>query len=282
MVQMLLKMSAITLLYVVITVFLWSKTKDKKFSPPDVIGIGLIYGILSILSTHFGVDYVHMLLNVRDLGPLAAGLFFHPVSGLIAGLIGGIERYIAGTYWGIGSYTRIACSISTCFAGLLSMFLSVFIFKRKKPAPVYAFFMGAVMEVFHMYAVLITHLDDMKMAYYVVDHCSYPMIFFTGIGLFAASVWIQIRSGEWKNPLKPHPDEEYQVADRFQSRLFIAILVIFAINFTFNFVVETETAKQNAHDQLTQKTDNIRTAYRKVLISNYRPELLYTASGRDV
>ena len=44
-----------------------------------------------------------MMLNVRDMGPLSAGLFFDPVSGIIAGLIGGVERYIAGTYWGVGS-----------------------------------------------------------------------------------------------------------------------------------------------------------------------------------
>ena len=103
MLQMILKMSGVTLLYIILTVVLWIKTHRKKTTPAMIIGIGITYGICSVLSTHISVNYGDMLLNVRDIGPLAAGLFFHPVSGLIAGLIGGIERYIAVTYWGIGS-----------------------------------------------------------------------------------------------------------------------------------------------------------------------------------
>ena len=68
MITMLMKMSAVTLLYVFLTVFLWKVTKDRKLTPPLVILIGVLYGIGSILSTHFGVDYVHMLLNVRIWG----------------------------------------------------------------------------------------------------------------------------------------------------------------------------------------------------------------------
>ena len=74
-----------------------------------------------------------MLLNVRDLGPLIAGLYFDPLSGIIAGFVGGIERYIAGTYFNVGSYTRIACSVSTCLAGILAWFLNRIIFKGKRP-----------------------------------------------------------------------------------------------------------------------------------------------------
>ena len=173
---MILKMSAITALYVLLTMLIWKRTCGKPVTVRVKLAIGLIYGICSVLSTHFGVDYSHMLLNVRDMGPLSAGLFFDPLSGIIAGLVGGIERYIAGAYWGIGSYTRIACSVSTCLAGFVAAILHVFVFKRKKPSTIYAFFMGAVMEVFHMYVVFITHRDDMSMAFYVVRMCAPPMI----------------------------------------------------------------------------------------------------------
>ena len=37
-----------------------------------------------------------------------------------AGLIGGVERFIIGQYFGIGSFTRVACSVSTVLAGLLA------------------------------------------------------------------------------------------------------------------------------------------------------------------
>ena len=278
---MILQMTGVTALYVVLTIILWKITKDRKMTPGWIIGIGIFYGICSILSTHFGIDYTNMLLNVRDIGPLAAGLFFHPVSGVIAGLIGGIERYIAGTYWGVGSFTRIACSVSTCLAGFVAVVMSVFIFKRKKPAPLYAFFMGAVMEVFHMYVVLITHRDNMEMAYHVVRICSGPMIVFTGLGLAVSSVALQVLAGEWKNPFKKVAEEEEHLADRFQSILFFGIIVVFAINFVFTYFIQSQTANQNAQILLNNKSENIRKTYRKILKSDNDMETIYYAAGND-
>ena len=281
MVQMILQMTGVTALYVVLTIILWKITKDRKMTPGWIIGIGIFYGICSILSTHFGIDYTNMMLNVRDIGPLAAGLFFHPVSGVIAGLIGSIERYIAGTYWGVGSFTRIACSVSTCLAGFVAVVMSVFIFKRKKPAPLYAFFMGAVMEVFHMYVVLITHRDNMEMAYHVVRVCSGPMIVFTGLGLAVSSVALQVLAGEWKNPFKKVAEEEEHLADRFQSILFFGIIVVFAINFVFTYFIQSQTANQNAQILLNNKSENIRKTYRKILKSDNDMETIYYAAGND-
>ena len=259
---MILKMSALTALYVLITVFVWKITANKKLGIPGRIGIGLLYGICSVLSTHFGVDYGHMLLNVRDMGPLSAGLFFHPLSGVIAGLIGGIERYIAGTWWGIGSFTRLACSVSTCLAGFLTILLYYLVFKKKIPDPAFAFFMGAVMEVFHMYAILITHRDDMNMAYYVVKNCAAPMILFTGIGMGLSSAALTLLSGEWKNPFSAESKKEKpSLAMRFRIWLFVVIMVIFVLNFVFAYVMETQTAVQGARAVLTGASVEIKSAY---------------------
>ena len=132
MLTMIIKMSLIVLGHVILTVFLWYMFREKKITVLSRVLIGVIYGLCAVLSTHFGVSYSHMILNVRDLGPLVAGLFFDPVAGILAGLIGGIERYIVGTYFGVGSYTRIACSVSTCLSGFLAAGLHLFIFKKKK------------------------------------------------------------------------------------------------------------------------------------------------------
>ena len=130
MLTMIMKMSAVTGVNIVLTYILWRVLRDKKLGIGQKILLGIIYGGCAVLSTHFGVDYKQMMLNVRDLSPLTAGLFFDPVSGVIAGFIGGIERYIAGTYFDVGSYTRIACSVSTCLAGILSAVFHVYIFKK--------------------------------------------------------------------------------------------------------------------------------------------------------
>ncbi len=254
---MIVKMSLITLAYVAVTFLLWKSVKDRKLSAGDKIGIGFLYGILSIFSTHFGIDYGNMVLNVRDLGPMAAGLFFDPVSGIIAGLMGGIERYIVGTYFDIGSYTRIACSVSTCLAGFFATFLNKFIFKGKKPSIAYAFFMGSVIEVFHMYVVFLTHREDMRMAFDVVRACSVPMIFFSGLGLMLCSVAIKKNMGELHSPWVSIPAEEVPVSNKFQTWMFGVTVFVLMANFGFNYSMQTAAAMQDAKIDLASTARDI-------------------------
>lgn len=255
--NMILKMSAITLAYVAVTYLIWKAIRDRKINLGDKIALGLLYGILSIFSTHIGINYGDMILNVRDLGPMAAGLFFDPLSGVIAGLIGGIERYIAGTYFEVGSYTRIACSVSTCLAGFFALFLNRVIFKGKKPSIGYAFFMGAVIEVFHMYVVFLTHRTDMNMAFYVVRICSVPMILFSGIGLMLCSVMIKWNLGELHSPMKSIPKEEVPVSNSFQTWLFGVTVAVLLISFGFNYSMQTASALQLARADLRSTAGDI-------------------------
>lgn len=249
------------MLYIVLTASIWLWAKDQKLSGFKQTIIGIIFGLSSVLSTHFGVPYEHMVINVRDIGPLAAGLFFSPASGVIAGLIGGIERYIVGTYFGIGSYTRIACSVSTCLAGFVALIMRTKIFKGRKPSPFYAFFMGSVMEVFHMNTVFITHQADMRMAFSVVSISSIPMIIFTGIGLALSSLLLQVLTGEWNNPLRKQREEEVSLSQKFQRWLFIITSIVILGNFIFSFMVQSRSAYQNGKVLLEENSKNIKAGY---------------------
>ena len=255
--SMIVKMSSITFVYVAVTFLLWKALTDRKIGIGDRIALGVLYGILSIFSTHVGIDFGNMVLNVRDLGPMAAGLFFDPVSGIIAGLIGGIERYIVGTYFDVGSYTRIACSISTCFAGFFAAFLHIYIFKRKKPSIAYAFFMGSVIEVFHMYVVFLTHRDDMRMAFEVVRVCSVPMILFSGIGLMLCSVAIKKSLGELHSPFVAIPAEEVPVSNKFQTWLFGVTVFVLLTSFGFNYAMQSAAALQEGKIDLAAASRDI-------------------------
>lgn len=258
MVGMIIKMCGITGMYVLFTMLVWLWTKEKELKIGEKLVVGGVYGISAIISTHFGVIYDNMVLNVRDIGPLAAGLFFSPTSGIIAGLIGGIERFIAGTYFGVGSYTRYACSISTCLAGFAAMAMNIKMFKGKKPSPFYSFFMGAVMEVFHMYVVFITHRSDMRMAFMVVRTCSIPMIIFTGVGLSVSAALLQVVTGEWKNPFRKQEEDEIPVSQKFQRWLFIITSIVIIGNFLFSYLLQSQSAFQNTENVLKQDAERIK------------------------
>ena len=244
---MIVKMSAATLLYVAITAGMWYVCRKKeKFGTGLQVLIGLIYGGCSVLANHIGIDYGDMILNVRDIGPLAAGLFFSPVSGIIAGIIGGAERILAGELWNIGRFTELACGMSTFLAGLLAALLNRKIYKGRRPPVTQAFFLGAVMEVFHMYAVLFTNRHDMAMAYMVVQTAAIPMIAFTAAGMAMCSAVVLKMSGE-KPQSGPLKDEgSIPLTVHFQRRLMIVTIVMFLINFAISWGIQTRIADSNA------------------------------------
>lgn len=110
--------------------------------------IGILFGALAAFSTEYGIDVNGAVMNVRDASPLCAGLIFGAPAGIIAGLIGGIYRYIA-VLWGAGTYTRLACSISTVLAGVIAAALRKFMFDDKKPSWIYGIGVGLICEVLH-------------------------------------------------------------------------------------------------------------------------------------
>ena len=251
--MMIFRMSAIVAAHVALTLLLFIlqsrlQKEGKGQGKAALFEIGAIYGFCAILSNHFGVAYEHSVLNIRDLSPLTAGLFFHPLSGIIAGLIGGFERYIVGTYFGIGSFTTVACSISTCLAGVFSAVLSLYVFKRKKPASLYAFFMGAVMEVFHMYMVFLTHQHEIRQALSVVRTCSGGMIFFTAFGLMLTSMVLRACADGWKNFFQNRKKRKVDVSQKFMKWMFVFTFEVLLLNFLFSFQLQTRKALENAEE----------------------------------
>ena len=265
MATMIIKMSASILLYVLATFVLWKNLRDKKFNIGRIILVGVIFGGLSVFSTHFSIEYERMILNVRDIGPLAAGLLFDPISGIIAGFIGGIERYIVGKYFGIGYYTHIACSISTIMAGIIAMAIKFFLLKEKKPIPVYSFFVGIVQEVFHMYMILATHRLDIWDAYEVIRVCSFPMILFTGIGMYLCTASIYYQIHRFHNPFKRRKPEEVRLPRHFQDAMFFGMITITLLTFSLEFFIMNNSTIEDSQDHMSAQAATIRSLYSSAL-----------------
>ena len=65
-----------------------------------------MFGGLAILGTEFGIKIDGAIINARDASPICAGLLFGAPAGIIAGIIGGVERWLA-VIWGAGEYTQL-------------------------------------------------------------------------------------------------------------------------------------------------------------------------------
>ena len=83
--------------------------------------IGLSFGFIAILATEFGIPVDGAVLNVRNAAPLTAGLIFGWPAGILAGFVGGVERWFSAA----GDYTRLACSIGTIMAGIFGQLKGV-------------------------------------------------------------------------------------------------------------------------------------------------------------
>ena len=121
--------------------------------------IGVVFGLLAVISTHLGVETNGASINVRDAAPLSAGLIFGGPAGIIAGVIGGVERFFA-SFWGIGQSTQIACSLATLCAGFFASLMKKFIFDSKIPSVFYGLLVGMTTEVFHMLLIYFTNLSN--------------------------------------------------------------------------------------------------------------------------
>ena len=105
---------------VLIVVFLLCRSKmfkrivTGKGTLADKVWLILIFGIVSILGTMWGLDAGDYIINFCDLGAILGGLAGGPVVGGIIGLIGGIYRLT------LGGATAVPCFIAIILAGVLS------------------------------------------------------------------------------------------------------------------------------------------------------------------
>lgn len=140
----------------------------------------LLFGAVSIYGTESGLYIFGAQINIRDFGPIAAGLTCGPLVGGGAGLIGGIYRYGIG-----GGITLLAGSTATICAGILSGLIYLLNKKRFIGLKGAVLFAGC-MELIHMGIVLLLS-RPFDQALEVVEKVSIPMTLanMAGIAVFS-------------------------------------------------------------------------------------------------
>lgn len=246
------------LLPVVITIFFHLALKKTKFNKVPYmwqqIAIGIVFGIIAILATEFGIPLDGAVLNVRNAAPLTAGLVFGWPSGIISGLIGGVERWFSDA----GDYTRIACSVSTILAGFVGAGVRKFMNDDKKATWFHGLSVGITMEVFHMLSIFITNADDMHRAFEVVQICAIPMILANSISVMLSIIVVTILIGSDRDKIRIKIEREKEnIAQTFRRRLLICVILAFLATTLFSHAFQTNVAYQSSEDTLTNTLEDI-------------------------
>ena len=236
-----------------LAIFLYILDKKTSFSKLSnkvkQFIIGLLFGLMAIFATtSFGGFDIGdgTIMNVRDAAPLCAGLIFGAPAGIIAGLIGGIYRFVAVYFELAGTYTQIACSVSTILAGFIAAILRKYMFDDKKPTWLYGLGIGMVTEVLHMLMIFFTNMDDAVNAFEFVKICTLPMAIGNGLAVGIA-VFIVSVIGREKFGLKK---EKKQISQTFQSWLLICIVIAFVATSAFSSVLQTGMSEVQTNETI--------------------------------
>lgn len=243
------------LLPVFVSVVIYVLDKKTKFGNiryiPKQIIIGTTFGIIAILATEYGVPVDGAVLNVRSASPLSAGLIFGWPAGLIAGFIGGIERYFTPT----GDFTRIACTFGTIIAGIVAALVRRFMVDNKRPSWFYGLFVGLVTEVIHMLMVFLNNSGDIQRAYKIVEICALPMILSNGISVMLALFCISSISK--RNGTLIFESGKENISQIFQRWLFIFVVIAFFVTTFSASSFQKSMAKAIALDTLKSNLEDI-------------------------
>ena len=172
----------------------------------------LLFGALSIYGTLSGVQFMGSPINVRDLGPMLAGLLGGPWVGLGAGLIGAAHRM------SMGGFTVIPCSLATICAGLFGGLIWLAC-NRKFSGITIAVLFAVLMEAFHMVLVLII-CQPFDKALAVVSMVSVQMILANAAGMFVFALMVENLQKERK--MQAERDTLMREMERKNTELAIA------------------------------------------------------------
>ncbi len=180
----------VVIAYLVTRAKFFADILDKNFTLKNQVLMILIFGAFSIFGTYSGIEIFGAMANVRDLGPMIAGLVGGPWIGIGVGFIGGLHRFL------LGGFTCIPCSLATVLSGLIAGI--IYLLNRDKFIGVAgAVIFAALMESFHMILTLIL-AKPFSMALIVVEDLSMAMIFSNAFGMLIFAFIISNRIKERK------------------------------------------------------------------------------------
>ena len=237
-------------------IYLAERTKVVSKIPYIVrqILIGILFGGLAVLGTEFGVKTDGAIINARDASPICAGLLFGAPAGIIAGIIGGVERWFA-VLWGAGEYTRLACSVSTVLAGIFAAVLRKYMFDNKKPKWYYCLAAATITEVIHMLMIFLTNMTDARTAFSFVRTCSLPMIAVNSIAVMLAGILLSVLSGADRKGTRHNLKN---ISQSFQRFLLICVTAGFLMTTLFTWALQTELAENEANDLAQLNIEDVR------------------------
>ncbi len=152
---------------------------SKSFTKRDYLILYVVFTVMSVIGTYFGIPVHGAIANNRVIGAALAGLIGGPALGFSVGLTAGVHRYF------IGGFTGFACGLSTTVEGLFAGVVHVYLTRRGKFErifdPFVAFYTTFVAEVLQM-LIILAIARPLTDAVELIKLIALPMILSNSIG----------------------------------------------------------------------------------------------------
>lgn len=256
------------LVVVVLTTGLWVLESRIPWQGRDrtrTVVIGVLFGLIGVallcLSINFQttdaeVSEGSLLIGVRDMAPLAAGLFFDPVAGLIAGVICALFRMVMEMGFNAFWPDVLSLSLGAFLPGLISFLLGRYVLQREVPTPFACFATGIISEVLFALSLMETFSDSAETGKFMRE-ALWSILLPTSIGMFLCALAIFLISGRGKEILRRQPLSDTPISTRFNRKLVTVILGVFAFTLFLTVLNQEYYAQNNAKDSLTSEAADL-------------------------
>lgn len=220
--------------------------KKLKYWPKQII-LGIVFGGLAVVGTHWSIKFNGFGANARDAAVIICGFIFGGPAGIIAGTIGGLERLIVGLIpsFGLG-FTVIACSVSTFVAGIFTAIIRRFAYRNQRIGIIPGFFTGLVIEVFHLFMVFVTNAENYQKAYDCIASCTGPMLIANSTAVLIALLVVQLLENGGKLKKVDHSS----LTNRFVYSLSALTFISFCLSFTFVYLFNSNMIETQTNENL--------------------------------
>lgn len=210
--------------------------------------IGIVFACTAVLATKWGLlSTGGTFINVRDASPVCAAFLFSPLSGIIAAVISGVHRLVLGLVWDNGSFTAVACGLSTLLAGISAAAIQHFFRKTKRVSLLFFTLFSIVAEGTDLLLIFLTNLDNTAFAYNIVSDVALRLITFNALTVVACSL---IASLIRRDNLLTHHRSERGLSTVMEWVLIISMLAAFLLTGFLTNVMQTKTVKQRTEETL--------------------------------
>lgn len=219
-----------------------------------LIIVGIVFGLFSILGSVLTVDFGQgAYLDGRNISPILAGLMFGGPSGIIAGSIGGIYRFVS-VYWGGASqFTQYAASLSTIMAGVFTAIIRKFVFNGHHGKWYYGFFLGILVEDFYLMLMYVFGLNHISEVYNITHIYGAIMSVINSVVVMVALILVSI---VFKEKLFEKKSKR-TVATKIQVTLICSILVGYTVVSMFTYETIKKLVSQSTKDNTAYAINDV-------------------------